>query len=108
MRLGSALASVVAILATCACGGPSGPSGPVTEAQVSSNGRWSGTFGERGTVGGGGGIGEPFIIGNGRQCAVAQLLSGTLTTVRVGGSSMTIYPDNPRGTVCGEGLIRSR
>jgi hypothetical protein len=102
-----------ALFAT-ACGGDN-PSSPdrdagdqVTEAQVSSEGSWRGTFGERGAVSGTGIVGSPFIIGQGRQCATVSIVSGTTTRVRVGKDLMTLHAgSNPSGTVCGAGLIGS-
>lgn len=108
-------ATLVLVLASGGCSGDdNSPSSPdrVTEAQVSSNGRWTGTFGERGTVSGPGTVGDPFIIGQGRQCATVRVVTGTTTIVRVGvDGMMTIYgglPGRDSGTVCGIGLVGSR
>lgn len=93
----------------CSSLNPFAPDAKETEAQVSSNGAWRGTFGERGAVSGSGGVGSPFLIGNGRQCATVTLVSGTSTIVRIGmdGRLTLNPPNNATGTVCGTGLIGS-
>lgn len=105
------IALLLSISFLASCGSPSSPAD--TQAQVISNGAWSGHFGDLGELSGTG-TSAVLTIGTDRQCATVTKLGTsditrpTILTIRVGDQRVSTpsHEFTVTRTLCGEGLLR--